>query len=234
MQAQAEAVTAKLREILKVPADKVLSTTYPVTQRREPDIYEWKERHEAILQAVGERSPKKVIIGNSITHYWGGTPSHDRKWGKETWTKFMEPAGFQNLGYGWDRIENVLWRIEHGELDGYDADEVIMMIGTNNYKLNTDQEIVDGLRYLVRAIKGKQPNAKVKVVGILPRRDAEAWVKTINKSIKKMAKEESCQYVEAGKGLLLSNGKIDESLFIGDGLHPNDKGYATMIPALLN
>jgi lysophospholipase L1-like esterase len=233
MQAQADAVTAKLRDILRLPADKSISTTYPVSQRREPDTYEWKERHEAMLQAVRDRSPKKVIIGNSITHYWGGTPSHARQWGKETWAKFMEPAGIQNLGCGWDRIENVLWRIEHGELDGYEAEEVILMIGTNNYNLNTDQEIVDGLRYLVRAIKGKQPGAKVKVVGILPRRDAEKWVKDINKTIKKMAKEENCQYVEAGKGLLLSNGKIDESLFIGDGLHPSDKGYATIAPALL-
>ena len=60
----------------------------------------------------------------------------------------MRPAGFQNLGCGWDRIENVLWRIYHGELDGYKAGKVVLMIGTNNCGLNNDKEIVEGLRFL--------------------------------------------------------------------------------------
>ena len=48
-------------------------------------------------------------------------------------------AGFQNLGYGYDRIENALWRIYHDELDGYEAKKVVLMIGTNNMGSSTDE-----------------------------------------------------------------------------------------------
>ena len=136
----------------------------------------------------------------------------------------MEPAGFQNLGYGFDRIENVLWRVYHGELDGYEAEKVVLMIGTNNMGISSDHEIVEGLRFLLSAIRERQPKASIKVMGILPRREHEDWVKNINRQIQTMADEENCLFSDAGPALLLPTGKIDESLF-NDGLHPNEKGY---------
>ena len=110
MKQQAIVVERKVREILHIPLGS-LTTTIPVTQRREPHMYEWLSRHRAFLEQVRNHPPKAVILGNSITHYWGGEPEHRNKNGRETWEKVMRPAGFQNLGCGWDRIENVLWRI---------------------------------------------------------------------------------------------------------------------------
>ncbi|MEG2573999.1 MAG: SGNH/GDSL hydrolase family protein, partial [Bacteroides sp.] len=224
MQQQAYAVEKKVREILHIPLGK-LPTTIPITQRREPRMYEWQARHRTALEYLVKQQPKAVIIGNSITHYWGGEPANFRKNGPKAWDKVMRPAGFLNLGCGWDRIENVLWRIYHGELDGYQAEKVVLMIGTNNMGLNSDAEIVEGLRLLVSAIHQRQPKANIKVVGILPRRKNEKWVKDINLSIKQMVKKEGYIFANPGISLLKKDGKIDESLFI-DGLHPNEKGYS--------
>ena len=224
MKQQAIVVERKVREILHIPLGS-LTTTIPVTQRREPHMYEWLSRHRAFLEQVRNHPPKAVILGNSITHYWGGEPEHRNKNGRETWEKVMRPAGFQNLGCGWDRIENVLWRIYHGELDGYKAGKVVLMIGTNNCGLNNDKEIVEGLRFLLSAIRQRQPEASVKVIGILPRRNQEQWVRNINFDIKEMVETEGYEFANPGTALLLQDGKINESLFIGDGLHPNDKGY---------
>ncbi len=224
MQQQADVVESKVREILRIPQG-TLSTTRPVTQRREPPLYEWLERHRAFLEHVRAYPPKAVIIGNSITHYWGGEPEHRLKNGRETWEKVMRPAGFQNLGCGWDRIENVLWRVYHGELDGYQAEKVVLMIGTNNEGLNTDEEIITGLRTLLAAIRDRQPKAAIKVIGILPRRNKENWVKQINQTIRSIAEQAGFLFSDPGVALLQKDGTIDESLFIGDGLHPNDNGY---------
>ena len=224
MQHQAVAVEKKVREILHIPAGTI-ATTRPVTQRREPGMYEWRARHRAFLEHIANHPPKAVILGNSITHYWGGEPEHRNKNGRETWEKVMRPAGFQNLGCGWDRIENVLWRVYHGELDGYEAGKVVLMIGTNNCGLNSDKEIVEGLRFLLSAIHQRQPKASVKVIGILPRRNQEQWVRNINFDIKEMVETEGYEFANPGTALLQQDGKINESLFIGDGLHPNDKGY---------
>lgn len=223
MQQQATAVINKMRDILHIPIGNI-STTRPVTQRREPDNYEWQARHRAILELTHNHPPKAVILGNSITHFWGGEPGSSHKNGPESWEKYMRPADFQNMGCGWDRIENVLWRVYHGELDGYQTDKVVLMIGTNNMGINTDEEIVDGLRFLLSAIHERQPKARIKVIGILPRRNNEQWVKTINQSIRQMTEQAGYQFTDVGKPLLQKDGKINESLF-NDGLHPNEKGY---------
>ena len=229
MQVYADAYEKKIREILSMPIGK-LTATKPVTQRREPYIYEWKERHANILQSIQSQYPKKVIIGNSITHYWGGEPGREN--GSQSWKKQMLPAGFFNLGYGWDRIENVLWRVYHGELDGYQADEVVLMIGTNNLGLNPDEEIVEGLQFLLKQINIRQPKAKIKVVGLLPRRDKETEVKNINRQISKMAALNNYTFLDVGYRLLSKSGKIDESLFL-DGLHPNEKGYSLIVDDII-
>ena len=90
--------------------------------------------------------------------------------------------------------------------------------------ISSDREIVEGLRFLLSAIRERQPKASIKVMGILPRREHEDWVKNINRQIQTMAGEENCLFSDAGTALLLPTGKIDESLF-NDGLHPNEKGY---------
>lgn len=223
MQQQAVAVERKVREILHIPVGTTPSTR-PVTQRREPDTYEWQARHHAILEQVRNHPPKAVILGNSITHYWGGEPVAPHSNGAETWKKVMHTAGFQNMGCGWDRIENVLWRVYHDELDGYQADKVVLMIGTNNMGFGTNEELIEGLHFLLSAIRERQPEASIKVIGILPRRNAEQWVEHINKGICQMAERNGYAFGNPGTALLDKNGKINESLF-NDGLHPNEKGY---------
>ena len=227
METQANAVERKVREILRIPEGN-LSTTQPVTQRREPNNYEWQKRHRDILSLNQSNPPRRVILGNSITHFWGGEPKGPSVRGMETWEKIMRPAGFHNLGYGFDRIENVLWRVYHGELDGYKAEEVVLMIGTNNIGINNDNEIVEGIRFLLSAIKQRQPEAKIKVIGILPRRNQEERVRNLNLRIRQMAETGWYTFKNPGTKLLQEDGKINESLF-SDGLHPNEEGYKQIV-----
>lgn len=227
MRIQASAVEKKVREILYLPQGAT-TITQPVTQRREPHIYEWQTRHQDILAFNKKNPPTSVMIGNSITHFWGGEPTGPSQNGQDTWEAVMRPAGFHNLGYGWDKIENALWRVYHDELDGYDAKQVVLAIGTNNLAFNKDGEIVEGLRFLLTAIRERQPQAKIKVIGLLPRREMEGRVKYLNRLIREMALSEKVLYLDPGVNLLEKNGKIEESLFL-DGLHPNEKGYRKIV-----
>ena len=93
MKQQAAAVERKVREILHIPLGST-PTTIPATQRREPHMYEWRARHRAILEQVRNHPPKAVILGNSITHYWGGEPEHRNKNGRETWEKVHASCRF--------------------------------------------------------------------------------------------------------------------------------------------
>jgi lysophospholipase L1-like esterase len=106
-----------------------------------------------------------------------------------------------------------------------------MMLGTNNLHLNTDEEIIKGLRFVIQAIKYRQPHAKISLIGIYPRRDNEQRVAGINLKITQLAGMQNVNFIEVGSLLLKNDGTIDESLFL-DGLHPNSKGYSKLAPEL--
>lgn len=222
----AEAYEKTLRKILQEPTGTV-STTQPIVQYREPGNYDWEDRHREILEHNRTDPPKMVMLANSIIHYWGGRPA--AKIARETtsWDNVFSPMGLANYAYGWDRIENVLWRVYHGELDGFSAEKVVIMIGTNNLHLNTNQEILDGLSLLVQAVKVRQPEAEVHLLGILPRRKYEDRIAQLNLGIKWLARKLDVRYDFIGDVFLQQNGKIKEELF-SDGLHPNQAGYLLM------
>jgi lysophospholipase L1-like esterase len=131
------------------------------------------------------------------------------------------------MGYGWDRIENVLWRIYHGELDGFKPKQIFINIGTNNLGLNSDEEIAMGWKLLIEAIKYRQPQAQVVMIGIYPRRQQEQRVAALNEKLVQITGEADVMFIDPGQVFLKSDGKIDESLF-SDGLHPNEKGYSLL------
>jgi len=230
MQQYANAYEKKLRGILNEPVGNV-STTIPVTQDRDGSVYDWSSRHQSILENNKENPPKICFIGNSIVHQWGGVPGMAVVNGADSWTSNLEKLGVQNFGYGWDRIENVLWRVYHDELDGFEAEEVLLKISTNNLHLNSDGEIIIGLQSLISAVEVRQPKAKIIMVGILPRRDNEKRVAELNLKIEDLARKNSNKYLSIGNVLLKEDGKIDESLF-RDGLHPNAKGYEKLGPQI--
>lgn len=220
----------RIREILHQPKGTI-STTIPVTQMREPGNYIWEERHNELLKLNKIDPPEICFFGNSITHFWGGEPEAKIVNGGKTWETNFEDLQVRNFGFGWDRIENVLWRVNHGELDGFEAKQILMMLGTNNLHLNSDDEIIQGLALLLKTMRQKQPTARVTLIGIYPRRGNEERVRSLNISIAQLAGSLDLNYLDIGTKLLGADGKIDESYF-SDGLHPNEKGYRILGPQL--
>lgn len=209
------------------------STTTPVRQRRDYQVYDFMDRHEAVIKTIQEKNPDLLLIGNSIMHFWGGTPyTANRQNGAQAWKKYLEPLHTVNLGFGWDRIENVLWRVYHGELDHGKPTNIVLSIGTNNLGFNNDEEIITGLKHLLQAIRERQPAARIWLSGIYPRRNMEERILTLNKKISVLSNQPNMQFIDPGTALLQANQKIDESFFT-DGLHPNEKGYEKLAQALL-
>lgn len=227
----AESYEAKLRNILQEPVSSTSSTTQPVIQCREPGNYNWEERHREILDLNKSNPPKTIIFANSIVHFWGGQPKSKIARDKESWDKILTPAGVRNYAYGWDRIENVLWRVYHGELDGFDAEKIMVMIGTNNLHLNTDAEIKEGLELLVAAIKTRQPKSEIVLMGLLPRRGYEPRIKLLNQGLASIASNQQVSFADLGHVFLQKDDMVNESLF-SDGLHPNHAGYKELIKVL--
>ena len=137
----------------------------------------------------------------------------------------------RNLGFGYDRIENALWRIYHGELDGYQAEKVILLMGTNNLDKNSDDEIINGIHELVRAVRHRQPKAQIYIAGILPREGKESRIKTLNQRLKSQLPASETVFIDLSPEVCHADGRIMKELF-SDGLHPNKEGYQRIAKSL--
>lgn len=221
MQIYANAYIPKIKEILGEECDKRTIFT-PCTQQRDP--YDWKQRHEDVLAMNKKQAPEIVLIGNSITHFWAGEPKSHIVRGEDSWNQLFKNKVVRNLGFGYDRIENALWRIYHGELDGYQAKKVILLMGTNNLDKNSDDEIIDGINELVRAVRHRQPKAEIYVAGILPRSGREARIARLNEVLQVRLLNEEATYIDMSSQITHPDGRIIKELFT-DGLHPNKEGY---------
>ena len=146
------------------------------TPKIETDWYDWWDRHKLILEHKDRINPEIVLIGDSITHRWGGFPD-DVGTGQKVWDQLFGNRKVLNLGFGWDRTQNVLWRLHHGEYDGLDPTYVILNIGTNNLtpstktktRSNSPYEIVEAIKLIVEFVETKTPKAKIIVMGVFPR-----------------------------------------------------------------
>jgi lysophospholipase L1-like esterase len=211
--------------IRKITSEPVGNTTgsIPTMQNRDYYYY-WATRHQEILSYNKQHHPAIVFIGNSITHMWGGEPLSSIARGTDSWDELFKPRNTVNMGFGYDRTENVLWRIYHDELDGFDARQIFMMIGTNNLGRDSIHQIVQNIKLLFSAINVRQPKAELYAIGIFPRRGLEKVVVQINKLLANAASGMHATFIDPGRVLLNNKGQADESLF-EDGLHPNAEGY---------
>jgi lysophospholipase L1-like esterase/pimeloyl-ACP methyl ester carboxylesterase len=207
-----------------------VSATTPATQDRDRATYDWQKRHAEVLARHREFKPDVVIFGDSIIHYWGGEPVAPKAWAPQAWSNCFAGLKVSNLGFGWDRTENVLWRIEHGELDGIKPKVIIIKIGTNNTAVDdAPADIAAGIEAVCAAAHHKQPGAKILLLGILPRHDEKPPRPSITEKVNALL---ASRFTEApwltfrdfGSGFRGPDGIPDPKLY-SDGVHINAAGY---------
>ena len=121
----------------------------------------FQQLHQSFLER-GKAGPIGVLfIGDSIVNHWRIAPA--------IWDKYYGSYQPANFGIPGDTTQNVIWRIEHGELDGLHPRAVVFMLGTNNTGSNTADEIFAADRKIVGLIRAKIPETKVLLLGIFPR-----------------------------------------------------------------
>lgn len=210
----------------------------PVTQARE--VYgktTWLARHEQILERNKAVKPEIVFLGDSITHFWSGEPVSHRPTDDTSWQKTTGGRVATNLGFGFDYIENALWRVQHGELDGIAPKVIVINLGTNNlgHKGDGPADCERGMKALIVAIRAKQPAAQLLLLGIYPRHEKGLVAKLADTNVRyaKLAAENGIRFVDMTADLSEPGapGVAEKKLF-RDGLHPNAAGYALVAQKL--
>jgi lysophospholipase L1-like esterase len=184
----------------------------------------WRtDRHEDMqrkLERFGGKHFDIVFDGDSIMNRWETT-------GKEIWNR-QYSGSTADFGIEGDRVENVLWRLDHGQVDKIDPKVVMLMIGTNNSGRNTATEIADGIKVLVAEYEKRCPHAHIILMGIFPRgQHAEDGgrrkVAAVNAQIK-LLEGERVTFIDISSQLVGSDGQIAPAM-MPDFVHPTAQGY---------
>jgi lysophospholipase L1-like esterase len=223
--------------------NETVNTAIIPVPKLEEDCYDWWERHEQVLRIQAEIDPEIVLIGDSITHFWGGEPRSDNIQGApEAWHSVFAPYRVLNMGFGWDRTQNVLWRLDHGELHGLTPRTVVVLIGTNNTsetenaRANAPEEIAEGLRAICDRIETLAPQANIVVMAVLPREQQHdhprrKHIAETNALYAELAKERGYAFVDIGPQLLESDGTLSQET-APDFCHLTELGYRRWADAL--
>jgi lysophospholipase L1-like esterase len=198
----------------------------------------WMPRHEAKLREVRQpeaENAKLLFIGDSITQGWETA-------GKEIWKRRYQPYEALNIGFSGDRTEHVLWRLQHGEVDGLHPKVAVLLIGTNNssHRQDDPRSTAAGIERIVGELLQRMPGTKILLLGIFPREDKPGTpVARINDEINAilpgLADGRRVFFLNINK-TWLGNANTVSKQIMPDLLHLNANGYelwaAAMEPTL--
>jgi lysophospholipase L1-like esterase len=228
-----------------LPAEKAAAQTpapapdhrasIPLIRTNQPN---WMSRHEKFVAEAKQGGIDLLFLGDSITDFW-------RNRGSNVWNKYYASRHAADFGISGDRTEHVLWRLEHGELDGIHPKVAVLMIGTNNSGDNPADDIAAGIKRMLDDIRAKTPGTKVLLLGVFPRgpRKGKAGsaaddsakrmevIQAVNEKISKFDDGKTVTYLDIGAKFLGPDGKIPDDV-MPDQLHPSEKGYQIWADAM--
>jgi lysophospholipase L1-like esterase len=197
--------------------------------------------HAQLLEKARKGGIDIYFEGDSITRRWGATDYPELL---ANWNRNFFGWNAADFGWGADTIQNILWRLENGELDGVNPKVIVLLAGTNNVAKGAPPggeeamvaDIGRGLQAVLRVFEAKAPGATIIVMGIFPRNDSMAAMPVIdrvNEGLSELADGKKIRFLNVNEKLADRNGKLfDGMMNAGDNLHPTLKGYQVWADAL--
>jgi lysophospholipase L1-like esterase len=171
------------------------------------------------------------FVGDSIARRWGATDYPELL---ANWTQNFFGWNAADFGWGADKTQHILWRLEHGELDGVNPKMIVVLAGTNNVGTVPPtaamiEDVTRGIKAILDACRRKAPEATIVLTAIFPRNDNVAVmpaIDRINANIARFADGKTLRFLNVNDKLADGDGRLfDGMMNERDKLHPTIKGY---------
>jgi lysophospholipase L1-like esterase len=195
-----------------------------------------QKAHEQLLEKARKGGIDLYFEGDSITRRWGTSDAQYKEF-LDNWNRNFFGWNAGNFGWGADSLQNNLWRLENGELDGVHPKVIVLMGGTNNLRAaSTAEAMVDEVTTVIAAcldiMRKKAPDATVILMGITPRNGPfMPVIDRINERLSALADGKRIRYLNINARLADASGKLLEGVTV-DGLHLSARGYQIWADAL--
>jgi lysophospholipase L1-like esterase len=193
--------------------------------------------HEQLLAKAKQGRIDVYFEGDSITRRWGAT---DYPQFLAQWKRYFYGRNAANFGWGGDTTQNILWRLQNGELDGVSPIVIVLQAGTNNLpgsgsadKAKVD-EVVTGIKAIIGVFQQQAPEAAIVLTGVFPRSQnisLKETIEQINTQLSKLADGKRIRFLNINDKLADTEGKLLAGMS-SDGLHLEAKGYDVWAEAL--
>ncbi len=186
------------------------------------------EVHDDYVKRAGEGSIDLLFLGDSLTQFW------DRH--LEIWDRYYAPRHAARFGIGGDSTQHLLWRLDHGEVDGIHPKVVVLLIGTNNLVSHTPAEIAEGITAIVSKLREKLPASRILLLGLFPRSASpndppRIRLQAVNARIAHLDDGRHVRYLDLGSHFLNADGTLSPEI-MPDLLHLSGKGYRLWADAM--
>jgi lysophospholipase L1-like esterase len=244
----------RLRLTLACLALACLATPFAAVAEKLPEAAQpieradawWQDRHREKLAELHRGPVDLIFLGDSITQdYESGGPPEWRNF-LPVWQHYYGNRHAVNLGFNGDATSHLLWRIEHGEVDGISPKVAIILIGANNLgRLHWPAgDDVRGVQAVVDATRRKLPRTQIILLGVLPS-ERSAWATettvAINRALAAMygnGAVPGVTWIDVSP-VFEPGGRFDRSLFLdplqtppAPPLHPTPQAQAQMAAAI--
>jgi lysophospholipase L1-like esterase len=194
--------------------------------------------HGQLREKAAQGGISIYFVGDSITRRWGAT---DYPRLLAHWKRSFHGWHAANFGWGGDQTQNILWRLQNGELENVRPRVVVVQAGANNLPLadhsnpaEAAQDITTGIQEILATIREKAPAAAVVLTGIFPRHDRPGLfplICEINRRLAGLAAREDVRFLDLTTQLADGQGRLRPG-FSTDGLHLEEPGYEVWASAL--
>jgi lysophospholipase L1-like esterase len=188
----------------------------------------WVQKFRENVARVKGARVDLIFDGDSITDWFQTT-------GKPVWQQFYAGRHATDFAIAGDRTDHLLWRLDHGQVDGLDPKLVVLLIGTNNTIRDSSGQIATGVQACVNEYLKRCPHARILLLALFPRRTPadllRLKVDAVNAKLAATHFDDRVTYLDIGKIFLKGQEKINLSLVPGR-LHPNLAGYQAWAEAM--
>lgn len=192
----------------------------------------WFARHAEKIGMMSKGEFDLLMLGDSITHNFESV-------GLEVWKKHFESRKAINLGFGGDRTNHLLWRLDHLPTLKKAPKGAVVLIGTNNICWGSDRprQAAEGVCAVAQKLRSIYPETEILVLGLLPRRreithphrkqiiELNSYLPELLKGINKV------KFLEIGPHFLDDKGFLSKEM-MPDTTHPSEKGHQIWATAI--
>jgi hypothetical protein len=198
--------------------------------------------HDLFIDRARAGNIDLVFFGTTDTAMWSWPDSTsggvDR--GKRVWDQAFGSLKAENFGSGGTQSEGLLWRMQNGELDGYQA-KLVVLHGVGVTGISGGQpignigdlpigdrqaEFVAGYARLIAEIRARQPQAKILILPPFPRgrlrREEWRMVADANAvAYRRLTDDSTVFYANFGDRFFLPDGSHNQKMWNISGPVPN-------------